>query len=271
MALKKRYGYYGSNKVLCIPIREIFPNPEQPRREFDQAALRELAESIRQYGILQPLTVRRHGRKYELVAGERRLRAAKMAGETEVPCILMNVDIRESSVLALVENLHRRDLDFVEEAQGLARLIGVHGFSQEKAAKCIGKSQSAVANKLRILRLPPEQLSAIRAFGLTERHARALLRILDDKLRGEVLDEILKNGWNVAKTEEYIDHLFLGEKKPVEKKHSGPTYIVKDVRLFLNTVTRGAELMRRSGIPAEVGQDETEEGLVVTIKIPKKK
>jgi len=269
MAFGKKYGVYGSDRVLYIPVNNILPNPEQPRREFEPASLRELAESIRTYGVLQPLTVRRKGSTYELVAGERRLRAAKLAGEREVPCILLRVDIAEAAILALVENLHRRDLDFVEEAEGLARLIHVHGFSQEKAAKCIGKSQSAVANKLRILRLPPDQLSAIRAFGLTERHARAMLRILDDSLRGRVLDEVVRNGWNVAQTEAYIDALFTAEKKPAAEKRGGQIYALRDIRLFLNSVARGAELMRKSGIDAQVGRSETDSDIILTIQIPK--
>ena len=177
MAKTKRLSVLESGRVLYLPAARIRPNPLQPRKHFDAGALQELAESIRQYGVLQPLTVRRLAGGYELVAGERRLRAARLAGLSEVPCLLADVDEESSGMLALVENLQRRDLDYIEEAEGLQKLMQQYHLSQEQAARRIGKSQSAVANKLRILRHPPSVLQALRENHLTERHARALLKL----------------------------------------------------------------------------------------------
>ena len=177
MPLLRRKGLFESNKVVFLPIAAISPNPGQPRRHFSRSGLEELAASIGEHGVLQPLSVRRVPGGYELISGERRLRASRMAGLEEVPCILVSVDGQESSLLALVENLQRRDLDFVEEALALSRLIQTYHLSQEEAAKKLGKSQSAVANKLRLLKLPPEVLALLREKGFTERHARALLRL----------------------------------------------------------------------------------------------
>jgi len=268
MPLTRKHSYYELNRILYLPVSEIAPNPAQPRRIFDKAAMQELTESIRLYGVLQPLTVRRRGREFELVAGERRLRAAKAAGLRDVPCIILDASVEESSVLALIENLHRRDLDFIEEAEGLAKLIEICGISQEEAARRVGKSQSAVANKLRILKLPGEMLYVLRDAGLTERHARALLRLESDEERIEALRVIMDEGMNVARTESYIDGL-LEKKAPPPPKPPKPLFILKDVRLFLNTVDRGMDIMRRSGIAAECGRCETERDIVLTIRIPK--
>ena len=164
----------GSGRILYLPTARIRPNPMQPRKHFDTGGLQELAGSIRQYGVLQPLTVRKAGGAYELVAGERRLRAARLAGLTEVPCLLADVDEEASGMLALVENLQRRDLDYIEEAEGLQKLMQQYHLSQEQAARRIGKSQSAVANKLRILRHPPSVLQALRENHLTERSRRTV-------------------------------------------------------------------------------------------------
>ena len=251
--------------VIYLPVEEIAPNPEQPRRQFDPVALEELAESIREYGILNPLTVRQTRQGYELIAGERRLRAAKLAGLIIVPCIPMDVSVSESSLIALVENIQRHDLDFVEEARGIARLISVYGLSQEEAARRLGRSQSAVANKLRILKLPTDVLEALCARGLTERHGRALLRLPDDERRREALEVIARREMTVAQTEEYIDRLLTAPPKRRQKTH----LVLKDVRIFLNSVTRGLDLMRRGGIAADMEKRETEKELVVTISIPK--
>ena len=170
-------------RVLLLPAADIRPNPRQPRQVFEEAGLRELAASIRRHGILQPLTVRRMPEGWELIAGERRLRAAAMAGLTEVPCILMQMDDRESGLAAMVENLQRQDLDFIEEAMGISRLMELGNLSQEQAARQLGKSQSAIANKLRLLRHSDPVLAALREAQLTERHARALLRLPDEETK----------------------------------------------------------------------------------------
>ena len=261
-----------SRKVILLPVGSIHPNPLQPRKVFDPAALAELTESIRTYGVLQPLTVRKApDGSFELVAGERRLRASRLAGLEKVPCILVNVSEQDSALLALVENLQRQDLDFIEEAEGLRTLIKTYGMSQEEAARCIGLSQSAVANKLRLLRLSPETLFLIRERGLSERHARALLRLETEEQRLEVLAYVLENGLNVSKTEQYIDEYLKRGSKPkaAGNKKPAPRIVLKDVRIFFNTVTKGLGLMRRSGVEAEYAQSETEADYILTIRIPK--
>lgn len=272
MQLTRKNGLFSSSRILFLPAEEIVPNPAQPRQEFEPEALRELSDSISRYGVLQPLTVRLRGRQYELVAGERRLRAARMAGLEQVPCILLEVDGDEAALIALVENLHRRDLDFIEEAEGLSRLIQIHGMSQEEAARRVGKSQSAVANKLRLLRLSPEILAVIRKTGLTERHARALLRLPGEQDRRAVLTQVLRRGLSVSKTESYVTY-YLSQKKemPAPKPAAKPLVMIKDVRFFLNTVNHGLDVMRASGVPAQCGRDETETDIILTIKIPKAK
>ena len=207
MQLLRKKGMLDSNRVLFLPVDVIAPNPDQPRRVFPQHELEELAASIRSLGLLQPLTVRRGERGWELVAGERRLRAAKLAGLTEVPCLSLQIDSQRSSLLALVENLQRRDLDFWEEALALNKLISTYHLSQEEAARRIGKSQSAVANKLRLLKLPTPVLERLRDGGATERHARALLPLGDPALQTQAVDTILKEKLTVAQTEALVDRL----------------------------------------------------------------
>ena len=273
-ALRSRPGVRRGG-ILYLRADELSPNPVQPRRRFDDEALAELSESIKTYGILNPLTVRLRGGKYELVAGERRLRAAKLAGLQEVPCILLDVNMEDASLIALVENLQRRDLDFIEEAAGINQLIRMFGMSQEEAARRIGKSQSAVANKLRLLKLPPDVLEALRENGLTERHGRALLRLQRPEAQREALAYIIDNGLTVAATDAYVDAL-LSRPEPeppaeAEKPEHTRTFVLKDVRVFLNTLSRSIDLMKQGGIDAGVQRQETEDSLILTISIPKTK
>lgn len=256
-----------------IRISEIVRNPNQPRRYFDPEAIATLAESIRQYGVLNPLTVRRTANGgYELVAGERRLRAARVAGLTDVPCLLINADGEDSSVIALVENLQRRDLDFFEEANGFKRLIEQFGLTQEEAARKVGKTQSAVANKLRLLRLSQQNMELIRCNNLTERHARALLRLNDEVDRINVTNYIIEHELNVSRTEEYIDEFLKAKEnpQPVVEAESGKRVVrlFKDVRFFLNTLNRAVGVMVDAGIGATVKQQESDDGLTLTICIP---
>ena len=256
-----------------IRISEIVRNPNQPRRYFDPEAIATLAESIRQYGVLNPLTVRRTANGgYELVAGERRLRAARVAGLTDVPCLLINADGEDSSVIALVENLQRRDLDFFEEANGFKRLIEQFGLTQEEAARKVGKTQSAVANKLRLLRLSQQNMELIRCNNLTERHARALLRLNYEADRINVTNYIIEHELNVSRTEEYIDEFLKAKEnpQPVVEPESGKHVVrlFKDVRFFLNTLNRAVGVMVDAGIGATVKQQESDDGLTLTICIP---
>ncbi len=262
-------------RVIYLKPDELAPNPVQPRKRFDEESLSELCESIKSYGILNPLTVRARNGGYELVAGERRLRAAKLAGLTEVPCILLDIDIQDSNLIALIENLQRRDLDFIEEAAGLYQLIRIFGLSQEEAARRIGKSQSAVANKLRLLKLPEDILEALRENGLTERHGRALLRLSTPQKQRAALEYILENDLTVAATDAYVDALLQSPAPEPEEEKEQPqpkrSFILKDVRVFLNTLSRSLDMMKQGGIDAGMRREETEDSLILTISIPKNK
>ena len=260
-------GDFLSSRVRWLDIGEIRPNPRQPRKVFDEPGLQELAKSIRAYGVLQPLTVRRVGAGYELVAGERRLRAAAMAGQRQVPCLIARVGEEDSALLALIENLQRRDLDCWEEAEAISHLITAYHLTQEQAAERLGRSQSAVANKLRLLRLSGSVRDSLRQKDLSERHARALLRLSDEQQQLCALEEIARRGYNVERTEQYIEALL--QKNRITPAIGRSTYIIKDVRLFLNSVERGLGLMRRSGVDAQLGRQDTEEEILLTIRIPK--
>ena len=256
-------------KIKQIPVQYIVPNKSQPRAEFSVYELQELADSIRANGVLQPLTVRkRSAQEYELVTGERRLRASKLAGLTTVPCILISCDDERAAVLALLENLQRVDLGPFEEAEGICRLIATWGVTQEEAARRLGKKQSTIANKLRLLKLTEPEREMIVKTGLTERHARALLRIQDDSLRISALQQIIEKNLNVKQTEEFISRL-LEHLEMREKKISKRTVVIKDVRIFMNTIQKAVSTMRLSGIPAVTAQNETDDYIECVVRIPK--
>ena len=200
------------NKVLQLPVSEIVPNPHQPRTEFDYSDITSLAESICQNGILQPLSVRKVDKGYELIAGERRLRAAKLVKLKYVPCIVLNISERTSAILALVENIQRQDLSFFDEANAIEKLISYYGMTQEDAAIKLGKAQSTIANKLRILKLSDEEKELIIKFNLTERHARAMLRLANKEERMIILEKVIKYNLNVERTEQAIDE-YIGKAK----------------------------------------------------------
>jgi len=267
--------------ILNLPVDSLDPNPVQPRKIFEDESLRELCASIEEFGILNPLTVRLRSGRYELVAGERRLRAAKLAGLEDVPCILLDVGLEEASLIALIENLQRRDLDFIEEANGISQLIRMFGLSQEEIARRIGKSQSAVANKLRLLKLPKDVLETLRDRGLTERHGRALLRLPDAESQRSALMHIIDAGLKVSLTDSYIDALLEAGNQTEETPQETETdessviprraFIMKDVRVFMNTLAHGLDLMKQGGIMAGMKKQETEDALILTISIPKTK
>ena len=260
MQCQKLKTYMETGRVVFLPAQAIRPNPAQPRKVFAPGALDELAESIRQHGILQPLSVRRLNSGYELISGERRLRAAQLAGVTDIPCIIMRMDDLESGMAALVENLQRQDLDFIEEAQGIKFLLERFSMSQEQAARLLGKSQSSIANKLRLLRHSPAVLSALREAGLTERHARALLRLPDEATTLAAIREITRQNMSVARTERYIESLLCA---PTEKNRKA------NVGAFLNSLTQSLQKIQLSGIPAVSERRETDSQIVLTITIPK--
>mgnify|MGYP002747777732 CR=1 FL=1 len=227
-----------------------------------------MADSIRAHGILQPLSVRRKGGgRYELIAGERRLRAAMICGLEQVPCLVLEVSRESSCLLSLIENLQRRDLDFWEEAKALERLTTVYGLSQEEAAAKVGKSQSAVANKLRLLRLPQDVLSLLRKNGFTERHARALLRLPTAEAQQEAAALLVQEGWTVARTERYVEEVLQTE-APKEKKNRRPL-LIRDIRFFLNSLDHSLAVMRSAGVDAKCHRAEEGEDLLLTIRIPR--
>ena len=269
MPVLYRRGLLESTRVTMLSPDVISPNPDQPRRYFDPDGLYELAESIRVHGILQPLSVRRKGGgRYELIAGERRLRAAMICGLEQVPCLVLEVSRESSCLLSLIENLQRRDLDLWEEAKALERLTTVYGLSQEEAAAKVGKSQSAVANKLRLLRLPQEVLALLRKHGFTERHARALLRLPTPEAQAAGADLLVKEGWTVARTEKYVEEVLRNQTKG---KKTRPPLLIRDVRFFLNSLDHSLAVMRSAGVAAQCQRKEEGEDLLLTIRIPKAK
>lgn len=258
------------NKVLNIATIQIRPNRTQPRRNFDQDELKSLSRSIVENGILQPLVVRRiNNTEFELIAGERRLRAAVMAGLSKVPCVVHKCNDKDSALLALIENLQRTDLNMFEEARGIARLIRKYGLTQEQAAIKLGKKQSTIANKLRLLRLGFEEQEWILTANLSERHARNLLRINDEGLRREVLSRIISDGLSIGEAEELVTEALM--KKPEEEPAKKPDrkIAIKDVRIFLNTINKAVDTMRLSGINAISRRSETDDYIEYTVKIPK--
>lgn len=260
MQCQKLKTYMETGRVVFLPVRSIKPNPAQPRKIFDQEALDELANSIRRHGILQPLSVRRLDAGYELIAGERRLRAGILAGLPEVPCIIMRMDDKESGIAALLENLQRQDLDYIEEARGIQLLMEKGLYSQEQVAALLGKSQSGVANKLRLLRHSDRVLEALRAAALTERHARALLKLGSEPQKIRVIDHAHKHNLSVARTEQYIQQLLEGQQDKPARANVG---------VFLNNLNQSLARIQQSGVPAISERRETDRQIVLTITIPK--
>ena len=256
-----------TREVLSLPPEAIRPNPYQPRRTFDPAELEALADSIRRHGILQPLTVRRRDGAWERVAGERRLRAARLAGLKMVPCVERETDDDTSALLALVENLQRQDLHYLEEAAAIAEYIARAGITQEEAAARLGRSPSALANKLRLLRLSPACREILVNTGLTERHARCLLRLTDEEERLRALRHMAEKHLTVAQAEQYVERrLQLLQATPPRRRR---TFIMKDVRLFLNSLDRGLRLVRQAGVDAQTERRDTEDAILLTIRIPR--
>ena len=259
----------GARQVLQLPVAEISPNPMQPRQAFDEDSLQALAQSIHQHGVLQPLTVRKTATGWELIAGERRLRAAKLAGLDTVPCLEAAVDDDASALLALVENLQREDLHYLEEAAAIAAFLRRSGMTQEEAAQRLGRSASAVANKLRLLRLSPACQALLLQEGLSERHARCLLRLGDESERLMAARHMAQAHLSVAQAEAYVERrLAMLQSTPPAGRRA---YIIKDVRLFLNSVDRGLRLIREAGVDAVSGREETDDAILLTIRIPKQR
>ncbi len=283
------------NKVVLLNVREILPNPSQPRKDFNIIELENLALSIKQNGILQPITVRKNllG-KYEIISGERRLRACKLIGLRTVPCIIIETDQRQSAILAILENVQRQDLNFFEEAKAIVSLISEWEITQEEIANRLGKAQSTIANKIRLLKLTKREQTIIVNSNLTERHSRALLKIDDKDIRYKALNFIIHNKLNVNQTDEYIDNFISGiididgnnvlEKnfecdideselnqnkninKCKNKKMKIP--IVKDIRLFLNSINKAIDTMKSAGVNAYTKKNETDNYVEYVVRIP---
>ncbi len=253
-------------KLTRLPVSKILPNPSQPRKIFHEDELRGLAQSIVENGLLQPVTVRRENGQYYLVAGERRLRACKLAGLRDIPVIISDCEPEDSAVLALLENVQRRDLQMFEQANAILSLLREWQITQEEAARRLGMSQSYLANKIRLLKLSPEEQAEIIEHKLTERHARALLRVDDIELRQRILRSVITRGLNVAQTEELISEAF----RPKEKSRKvRRTFVAKDIRLFINTIDHAVDAMKTAGIEAQTERKETEEYIECVVRIPK--
>lgn len=262
------------SNVKHVQIADIVPNPFQPRKIFTEESLQELASSIGEYGVIQPLIVRAIADGFELVAGERRLRASKLAGLQQVPVIVKEFTDKEVAELAMIENLQREDLHFLEEAEGFQQLITSFGFTQEELAKRMGKNQSTIANKLRLLKLIPEVRAVVAKEKLTERHARSLLKIDDSRLQLEVLELISEKNLNVRETEELIEEFLEDIAKQVEAKNTPKRNVVKvirDVRIFINTINNVVGEMKKTGLKIKVKQEQDEEFIHINLRIPKRK
>ena len=258
------------NKITYIAINKIRPNPYQPRKHFDAMALDELAASIRQYGVLQPISVRKIGNGYELIAGERRLKASCIAGLIELPGIITEFNDNDSAIIALLENLQREDLSFFEEAQGYNSLVEEHGLTQENLALKIGKKQSTIANKIRLLKLPPRIKNIISEHNLTERHARTLLKLPTENIQMKALKDICEKSMNVQQTEEYVETMlfkYSSEPSPTQKRKT--IRIFRDIRIFINTIKQAVDLMNKSGISAELKKEENDLYVDYHIRIKK--
>lgn len=256
------------NKVILVPEYKIKPNPYQPRKVFDEEKIEQLATSIAQYGLLQPITVLPlEDGNYQLVAGERRLLACRRLRMQEIPAILTTMDDERSSALALIENIQRCDLNYFEEAVAIQKLMQMAGHTQQEVAKKLGKNQSTVANKLRLLQFSDEIRKAILEANLTERHARALLNLNEqgDEILKEAIKVIAEKEMTVSQTEKYIAQFAGKENKPKEKR----LFVVKDLRIFLNTIDKALDTMKLSGIDAKTQIQEDGDEMVYTIRIPK--
>lgn len=255
-------------QIIQIPVADIIPNPYQPRKVFDDDRITELSQTIKTHGIIQPIVVRVKDEKYELIAGERRWRAAQKLNMERIPAIVKNFNDSQTASVALIENLQREELTAIEEAIAYQKLIDIHQLTQESLAQRLGKSQSTIANKIRLLHLPEEVQDALRSRKITERHARALLGLKDKELQIKILNEIIEKGLNVKQTEEKILAL-TEEKKP--KRRPKRVSFSRDMRLAINTVRQSVDMVIKSGLNIETDEEDHEDYYQFVIKIPKNK
>lgn len=258
--------YKIGGQIILISQDEIYPNPNQPRRKFDFDELESLAQSIRQNGIIQPITVRLNSRgEYELISGERRLRASRLVGITQIPCIIMDANDEKSALFALLENIQRCDLHFFEEAVAIEKLLTDYGMTRDEICKKLGKAPPTISNKLRLLRLPEEIRLRISQEDLTERHARAMLKLTSVSQMERAMSIIAEKRLNVAETERLVSQILTND-----SRHRQPTVkLFKDVRIFVNTLNHAVDTMRRAGIEADSAKSETDEYIEYIVRIPK--
>lgn len=258
--------------ISYIPIEMIRPNQYQPRKFISQASLEELSESIKNYGVIQPITLRKISNDtYELVSGERRLRASQIAGLKEVPAIVIDIIDEDSAILALLENLQREDLNFLEEAEGYYNLIQDHNLTQEELARRLSKSQSTIANKLRLLKLSEKVRNIIIKYNLTERHARALLKLPDEETQLIILEQVVKKELNVKQAEALIEKYIMDHSTTNDPKESHKQSIkkaLKDLRIYINTFKQAVDLMNKSGIKASLEQHDSDDYIEFVVKVP---
>lgn len=263
-----------SEEVVKIPIDKIIPNRYQPRTVFDDEKIEELARTIHTHGVIQPIVIRPmsdDSGNFEIIAGERRYRAMKSLQWVEVPAIVRNLNDRETASIALIENLQREELTAIEEALAYQKLLEMHALTQEALAQRLGKGQSTVANKLRLLKLPQFVQDAILNREITERHARALIAIKDEQLQMQLIAATKEFDWNVRQLEEQIQMILHPEEPEVKKRKSSRKAISKDVRIALNTIKQSLTMVTKSGIDLKTEEEDTEEYYQITVKIPKKK
>lgn len=255
-----------TREIIDIPVEKIRSNPYQPRKVFDMKAIEDLSKSIKMYGVMQPISVRFiNGTSYELVAGERRLKASKMAGLNTIPAIVININDKDSAAISLIENIQRENLGFFEEAEGICNLMKDFSYTQEEVARVLGKGQSTIANKIRVLKLSPVVKNMISENDLTERHARALLRIDDENLQMEILNKVVKFGLNVKRTEELIEQALNNREE--KEKEIVINRKTDNIRLFKNTIKKAVEQMQILGIETEYSMEKQGDMYEITILV----
>lgn len=261
-------GEFDQKEIQSIPIEKIRPNPFQPRKHIEPEAVEELAQSIKTYGLLQPVIVRKTADAYEMVAGHRRLEACKKAGWTQIYALVKDLREKDMLCIALIENLQRENLTFLEEAASYELALRELDLTQEVLAQRLGKKQSTIANKLRLLKLPEKVKEKLYAQELTERHARALLKLPDEEIQLRVLNEVCNLGLTVKQTEKRVDDLIGLAAQPVRERKK---VIIRDIRIFLNTIRQAVSILESGGLGPKVRETENEECLEITIQIPKQK
>ncbi|NJP38857.1 nucleoid occlusion protein [Alkalicoccus luteus] len=260
----------GEEAVKQVPVSRLKPNPFQPRTVFNEDRIDELAQTIHTHGMIQPIVVRERDGAFEIIAGERRWRASQKAGLETVPVVIKDFDDTKTASVALIENLQREGLTSIEEANAYQRLLELHGLTQESLAQRLGKGQSTVANKLRLLQLPSVVKDALLKRDISERHARALISVKEEELQQQILTQIIENEWNVKQTEEAIEALLAEPEEKPKKKKPVRKAVSKDMRLAMNTIRKSVDMVQQTGMSIDTDEEEHDEYFQFTIRIPKK-